>query len=141
MNNELSNSIRPNFIIKNGECLLPLEGEVFKDSEFSNTLFITKKEHNLLIQASKEFCDELDAQLLWGVSTKEQSSIDNLHNFIFHYNSITKNWEVVNRDDYHLLFSDNNNNKVLKSKSFDTLRELIIRTNGDQDKINELLIK
>ena len=82
----------------------------------------------------------IDEMLMWNERTSI-SSIDNLHNFIFHYNSITKNWEAVNRDDYHLLFSDNGNDKVLKSKSIDTLRELIIRTNGDQDKINELLIK
>ena len=79
--------------------------------------------------------------LMYNSSDKQINSLDNLHNFIFHYNSLTKNWESVLRDNYNLLFSDNSNKLVLKSKSFDTLRELIIRTNGDQNKINDLLIK
>lgn len=62
---------------------------------------------------------------------------DHVSDWIFNYNSITKTWNAVKRDDQHQLF--NGGPGRIKATSFPTLLDIINRTNGDIDKINKLL--
>lgn len=61
-----------------------------------------------------------------------------LDEWIFRYNSHTKKWECTTRDNYSQLFSGGKGN-VLRSNSMDTLVSLIIKTEGNIDKIDKLL--
>ena len=63
----------------------------------------------------------------------------NSHNWIFHPNELTGTWNAVRRDDYHLLFNDVKNPKVLTTRHPEHLRELIDKTDGDIKEINKLL--
>lgn len=63
--------------------------------------------------------------------------MENLHGWLFTYNSYTKTWIACLRDDYFKLFTDSKD--LLKSSSIEVLQDLIIKTNGDKDKIDALL--
>lgn len=63
----------------------------------------------------------------------------NLHGWVITYNGYTENYIACKRDDYYKLFS--NSKDLLKSKSFDTLRELIEKTDGDPKLIKQLTSK
>lgn len=62
-----------------------------------------------------------------------------LQGWIFTYNSYTEKWMAAKRENYTKLFSDMSSSDVLKSSSFNTLQELIIRTGGDQTKLKRLV--
>jgi hypothetical protein len=61
-----------------------------------------------------------------------------LEGWVFNYNAFNGQWAAARREDYALLFNEYRNPNVLRSKSFETLQELIIKTNGDIDKIKKL---
>lgn len=62
---------------------------------------------------------------------------DCITDWLFHYNNITKLWNAVKRDNYHQLFNGGEN--VLKSSKFETLIELISKTNGSNKLIKKLV--
>lgn len=62
-----------------------------------------------------------------------------IHNWIFNFNEYTQKWSAVTRDNYFDLF--NGCKDCLKSSNINTLIELINKTNGDDNKIKELLNK
>ena len=62
---------------------------------------------------------------------------NNLYNWLFHKNTHTGNWRAVRREDANRLFSEPEAN-FLFSKSFETLEQLIIKTDGDEEKIKQL---
>ena len=64
--------------------------------------------------------------------------MEQLHNFLFTYNSYTKNWRVTQRENY-LDFFSKPEKEFLRSKDINTLMELIIKTGGDEVKIKKLL--
>jgi hypothetical protein len=66
-------------------------------------------------------------------------TIKNLYGWLFTYNPFTNKWYAANRDNYSALFSDLENKNVLSSSSFETLREIIVRTNGNKNEISKLL--
>lgn len=59
--------------------------------------------------------------------------MDKIHGWIFTYNQYTKKWYAVRRDDYHALFSELN--KAISSNKIETLIEIIIKTEGNTDKL------
>lgn len=60
----------------------------------------------------------------------------NLHDWIFHYNTYTNNWEAAKREHYVYLFSDRGSVHVIKSAKHSVLVELINRY-GDAEVINK----
>lgn len=62
-----------------------------------------------------------------------------LEGWVFNYNAFNGQWAAARREDYPLLFNEYRNPNVLRSKSFQTLQELIIKTGGDIDKIKKLI--
>lgn len=50
---------------------------------------------------------------------------ENIHNYVFHYNPMTKNWNAIPRDKYQQYWSDSKTPGILKSSSIKTLVELI----------------
>lgn len=63
----------------------------------------------------------------------------NLSNWVIVYNQHTDQFRATKRENYNELFNDNNSPLVLRSNTFNTLAELIELTNGDKDKINQLI--
>lgn len=63
----------------------------------------------------------------------------NIYDWVFIKNPYTETWCATKRENYNLLFSNINSEKILKSKSITTLEDIIFRTNGEPDKINKLL--
>ena len=61
-----------------------------------------------------------------------------VHDWLFHYNDYTGNWEAAKRENYTDLFSNRKEN-VLSSGNLNTLVELIEKTDGDAEKIKKLL--
>lgn len=64
-------------------------------------------------------------------------NMEELHNWLFHYNPYTEAWAAFRRDDLVAYFNGDMTN-VLKSKSQKTLEGLITYHNGDIKKINEI---
>ena len=65
---------------------------------------------------------------------------DNLYDWLFHYNHYTELWNAFQRKNYLAYFNNPNNPDVviLKSKKFETLEEIIVKMNGDVDRIENL---
>lgn len=64
--------------------------------------------------------------------------MNELFDWVFHYNPYTQKWNATKREHATELFNGNNGH-VISSSSVDTLVELIIKGQGDFDKINELV--
>ncbi len=56
-----------------------------------------------------------------------------LDGWVFTYNPHIKQWMATTRENGVLLFNDHMNSLVLRSKSFETLRALIIKIKGKQN--------
>lgn len=61
-----------------------------------------------------------------------------LYDFVFHYNPYTGFWSAIHRDQYMEYWSLSMNPRIIRSRSIDTLQELITRTGGDLEKIEQL---
>lgn len=64
--------------------------------------------------------------------------MEELHNWLFHYNPYTKNWAVFRREDSSDYFNGKLKN-VLVSKKQSTLVDIIVKTGGEESKIKKLL--
>ncbi len=64
--------------------------------------------------------------------------MEQLHGWLFTFNSYSKNWVCCKREQYLDLFSKPET-EFLRSKDINTLIELIIKTGGDEVKIKKLL--
>lgn len=62
-----------------------------------------------------------------------------LYHFVFHFNPYTGLWAAIHRDDYLDYWSDSSNPRVIRSKSLSTLQEIVLRTGGDLNKIEQLV--
>lgn len=68
-----------------------------------------------------------------------------LYGWIFTYNPYTKKWLATQRDNYMALFNsssvkDNyiwNDSKIIQSSSFNTLIDIIVRTDGKPDLLDK----
>lgn len=61
---------------------------------------------------------------------------ENLAGWVFTFNPHTELWLATTRDNYNQLF--NGGKDVLKSKDFHTLQYIIMKTNGNKQKIKQL---
>lgn len=66
---------------------------------------------------------------------------ENLYNWVFHYNPYTKNWNAIPRDHYLDYWDGTSQDKIIKSKSFSVLQEIILKTDGDPKLIKKLIKK
>lgn len=66
---------------------------------------------------------------------------ENLYGWVFVYNPYTELWNAARREDYTLLYTATSKKspKVLRSKDVNTLIELIIKTNGEPQKVKCIL--
>jgi hypothetical protein len=55
----------------------------------------------------------------------------NVMGWVFTYNDYTKTWMAATRENAPLMFNDFNSDKVIKSKSIDTLIEILRKTKGN----------
>lgn len=61
-----------------------------------------------------------------------------LDNWIFRYNSHTDNWMVATRDEWLDMYNIPETN-FLRSKEFKTLQDILIKNQGDAEKIKQLI--
>lgn len=64
--------------------------------------------------------------------------MDNLYNWVFHFNPYTEKWSAAKRENYTHLFSGNTD-KTLSSNHIDTLIKIIRKTDGNDIKIKKML--
>ena len=66
--------------------------------------------------------------------------MEELHTWLFHYNSFTQSWSAFKREQMNDYFNGKLISKdLLRSKSQKTLEELIVSHEGDIKKINEFV--
>lgn len=53
--------------------------------------------------------------------------MENLYDYVFHYNSFKKTWNAIPRDRYNEYWSNKKVENVISSKKIETLIELIIK--------------
>lgn len=56
---------------------------------------------------------------------------DYLYDWVFHYNIYNETWSAIPRDKYNDYWSNAQLEGVLRSKSYETLMEILHRTAGD----------
>ena len=61
-----------------------------------------------------------------------------LEDWVFHYNSFTNQWAAIPRDVYTEYWSDYKHPRVLRSKHLNTLLDLLHKTKGDVEMIDQL---
>jgi hypothetical protein len=66
------------------------------------------------------------------------NNMEELHNWLFHYNPYRKLWTAFRREHTTPYFNGELKN-TLSSKDFKTLVEILAKTNGDEKKIKKLL--
>jgi len=68
----------------------------------------------------------------------KENTMENLYDWLFHYNHYTNVWNAFKRDDLNKYFNGELS-EILSSKKHSTLVDIIERTNGDKNKIKKLL--
>ena len=63
---------------------------------------------------------------------------DNLYDWVFHYNHISKTWAAIKRDEIADYFNGKAKD-VLTSKKHSTLVDVISKTSGNSDKLRKLI--
>lgn len=66
------------------------------------------------------------------------NNMEELHNWLFHYNPYTKLWGAFRREEASDYFNGKLQN-CLVSKKHSTLVDIVTKTGGDVKKINKLL--
>lgn len=64
--------------------------------------------------------------------------MENLYDWLFHYNPYNKVWNAFRRDESSQYFNGELEN-VLSSKNYNTLIDIIHKTDGDAKKIKKLI--
>jgi hypothetical protein len=62
-----------------------------------------------------------------------------LYHYVFHYNAFTRLWSAIPRDVYQQYWNDATVSGVIRSKSIETLTEIIYKTKGDPELIEKLI--
>jgi hypothetical protein len=68
----------------------------------------------------------------------KENTMENLYDWLFHYNPFTKTWNAFKRDDLKKYFNGESEN-TLSSKNYNTLVEIIHKSGGDDKKIKKLI--
>lgn len=64
--------------------------------------------------------------------------MDRLYQWWFTYNPMTQVWCACHNEYKNAVYNDHTSPNVIRSKSIDTLIELIIRTDGNIEEMNKL---
>ncbi len=64
--------------------------------------------------------------------------MEELYNWLFHYNPYQKHWTAFKREESNSYFNGEIKNPLV-SKKYNTLIDIIVKTNGDEKKIKKLL--
>jgi hypothetical protein len=62
-----------------------------------------------------------------------------LQDWVFHYNSFTEQWAAIPRESYDQYWNDYKNAAVLRSKTLNTLLELLHKAKGSTDVIEHII--
>lgn len=65
-------------------------------------------------------------------------SDNSCYNYVFHYNGYVGLWAAIPRDVYNDYWSDSNTPGVIRSRSIQTLVEILYKTQGDPSLIEQL---
>jgi len=65
--------------------------------------------------------------------------MENLYDWLFHYNFYKEEWSAFKRDDIYVYFSGGDSDKILKSKNQKDLIDFIIDSKGNVNKMKKLL--
>jgi hypothetical protein len=62
-----------------------------------------------------------------------------LYNWLFHYNPHTEVWNGFHREDYNAYWNGKEPKyAILRSKDIDIIKEIINKTGGEKERLNEL---
>lgn len=61
-----------------------------------------------------------------------------LYGYVFHFSNYTGLWNAIPRDQYNQYWDNSKTDGVLRSKSIETLVEIIQKTNGSKSLIEQL---
>ena len=64
--------------------------------------------------------------------------MNNLYQWLFHFNPYKETWFAFKREDYVKFFNGDSSVKTVASKNINTLVELVEKTDGDLSKILNL---
>jgi hypothetical protein len=67
------------------------------------------------------------------------NSLEYLNDWVFHFNAYTKNWAAIPRETYNEYWNDYKNAGVIRSKSINTLLELLHKSKGSVDAIEHII--
>ena len=62
-----------------------------------------------------------------------------LEDWVFHFNSFTEQWAAIPRETYTEYWSNHKHPDVLKSKHLNTLLDLLHKTKGNKDFIEDII--
>jgi len=62
-----------------------------------------------------------------------------LQDWVFHYNSFTEQWAAIPRESYDQYWNDYKNTSVLRSKTLNTLLELLHKAKGSTNVIEHII--
>lgn len=68
-----------------------------------------------------------------------EDQTESLYNWVFHFNEFTGLWSAIPRDCYNDYWSKPEVPGVLRSKSIDTLKEILYKTGGKPSLIGKLV--
>lgn len=60
-----------------------------------------------------------------------------LYDWVFHFNPYTKQWAAVPRETYSEYWNDANHPNVIRSKKFETLLDILYKSNGNVEEFIE----
>ena len=70
---------------------------------------------------------------------EESELISPLYNWVFHFNSFANTWAAIPRDHYQEYWSDSAHPAIIRSREINTLIDILYKTNGERDKIDQLI--
>jgi hypothetical protein len=62
-----------------------------------------------------------------------------LNDYVFHYSSFNEQWAAIPREQYTQYWSNYNLKGIIRSRSFNTLLDIIHKTKGDLNDLNKKL--
>ncbi len=60
-----------------------------------------------------------------------------LNDYVFHYSSFNEQWAAIPREQYTQYWSNYNLKGIIRSRSFNTLLDIIHKTKGDLNDLNK----
>jgi hypothetical protein len=76
----------------------------------------------------KQINYEMDT--LIGLNNLKRNNMEELYDYVFHYNPYTGIWNAIPREDYTEYWNNSSLSSVIKSKNLNTLIELVTRGEG-----------